>query len=252
MTSVNDAVTPIKIEGYPFAKTERVVFELSNICNYASVHPQCPASLFKEKKVLRREVVRNVLELLGFHGYRGMVSFYGYSEPLIDPRLGLFIRMVKEVCPNARPTVTTNGFMLTQETLDELTAEGLAYARVSAYSKPEFDRISALKAAIPVSVRMMGGTKWRRRIENYADPKRGYNRPCHAPLVDIRITVEGKVGLCCVDYLSKHTFGDLRTESFDEIFFSGRLHALYGELVRGVRTLDLCQRCGVQRAPGFV
>lgn len=252
MTPVNDAGTRTKVPEYLFAKTERVVFELSNICNYAAVHPQCPASLFKEKKVLRREVVRNVLELLGFHGYRGMVSFYGYSEPLIDPRLGLFIRMVKEVCPNARPTVTTNGFMLTQETLDELTAEGLAYARVSAYTKAEFDRISALKRAIPVSVRLMGGGKWRRRIENYSDPKKGYNKPCFAPLVDIRITTEAKVGLCCVDYLSKHTFGDLRTEDFDTILHSGRLQTVYDELIRGNRTLDLCERCGVQRVPGLV
>lgn len=236
--------------------TDRVVLELSNICNLAYCHKECPASLVKpeERRVLPTRIARHVIETLGALAYKGYITFYGYSEPLIDPRLQTLIEFARVACPGAKPSITTNGFMLTEGMLEELTAAGLAYCRVSAYGKPEYDRLMKVKAGarIPVSVRLMGGDKWRHRIEDYEAPKRGFKDPCFSPLIDIRVLVDGRVGLCCVDYKNLHTFGDLKTGSFEDVLRSGRLQALTEELKSGKRTLDLCQRCGVARKHGYI
>ncbi|MBE3109323.1 MAG: SPASM domain-containing protein [Acidobacteria bacterium] len=239
-----------------FKDTDRVVLELSNICNLAYCHKQCPASLVKpeERRVLPAQIARHVIETLGRFDYSGYITFYGYSEPLTDPRLQTLIEHAKAACPNSKPSVTTNGFMLTDEMLADLTVAGLAYVRVSAYGKPEYDRLMKVKAKakIPVSVRLMGGDKWRHRIEDYEAKKTGFKEPCFSPLIDIRVLVDGRVGLCCVDYKNLYTFGDLNKESFEDIMRSGRLQTLTEEHRAGIRTLDLCQRCGVARKHGYI
>lgn len=237
-----------------FAHTERVTFELSNICNYSIIHPQCPTSIFKEKIVLRRAVVDRVLEDLGSVGYKGWITFYAYSEPLIDPRFQSFIERAKRVVPGCQTMVTTNGFMLTPETAEELGEAGLDFARVSAYTDAEFKRLSAIpEGKMKIHVRRMGGGKWRERISNYQDPVRPASwKPCFAPLIDVRVTTGGKVGLCCVDYENRHTFGDLAAASLLDVLRSGILHDEYARLTKSERTLDLCRRCSVARKTGGI
>lgn len=247
----------MSIEQDPILKdTDRVVLELSNICNLAYCHKECPASLVKpeDRQVMPTAIARGVIETLGRLNYKGYITFYGYSEPLIDPRLQSLVELAKAVCPGSKPSVTTNGFMLTDQMLEELTVAGLAYVRVSAYGKAEYDRLLKVKASgrIPVSVRLMGGDKWRHRIEDYEAPKKGFKDPCFSPLIDIRVLVDGRIGLCCVDYKNANAFGDLNTETFEEVLRSGRLQAATEELKRGKRTLDLCQRCGVARRHGYI
>lgn len=236
-----------------FKETQRVTFELSNICNYASIHPLCPTSKFTEKKVLPAAVVRGVMDVLGAEGYSGWVAFYGYSEPLIDPRFMSLVEYAKKVCPGCRPMVTTNGFMLTQEMLDDLGEAGFSYARISAYTEPEYQRLAALRSKkVELHVRKMGGEKWRPRIGDYDKPENGFKAPCFAPLIDIRITLAGKVGLCCVDYEDRYDFGDLREKPFLEIVGSGKLQEIQAGLKAGRRALPLCRRCGVSRHPGGI
>lgn len=236
-----------------FAHTERVTFELSNLCNYAIVHPLCPASRFKEKIVLRKKIVHDVMDALGSVNYSGWITFYAYSEPLIDPRFQTFLEYAKRVVPASRAMVTTNGYMLTPETVEELGDAGLDFARVSAYTDGEFTRLSALKPGkMKISVRKMGGRRWRPRIDNYIDPVNKLQTPCFAPLIDVRVTTKGRVGLCCVDYENRHTFADLAETGFLDVMRSGILQDVFARLRKGDRYLDLCQRCVVARKTGGI
>lgn len=236
-----------------FKNTERVTFELSNLCNYAIIHPKCPASKFTEKIVLRKAIVLDTLDALGAAQYSGWITFYAYSEPLIDPRFQAFVERAKKSCPTSKVMVTTNGYMLTPEMADELGEAGLDFARVSAYTDEEFARLSAIKSkSMKIHVRRMGGDKWRSRLGNYTDPINHLTAPCFAPLIDVRITTRGKVGLCCVDYENRHTFADLAATPFLEVMRSGILQAEFDRLTRGDRHLDLCRRCTVSRKHGGI
>lgn len=229
--------------------TKRVALELSNICNLAYCHKECPASLPKEKKVLPSARVVEVLEALGRLEFRGYIAFYGYSEPLIDPRVGYFIKAAKIACPGCTPSVTSNGFMLTQTMLEDLAALGLGHMRVSAYGGTEFERLSKLKppSGFELKVRLRGGGAWKHRIDDYERKPDGRKVPCYCPLVDIQINCEGRVRICCADYQNRHIFGDLAKESLEEILRSGRMQSVYSELTNGIRKAHLCQRCGIQR-----
>jgi len=230
--------------------TKRVAFELSNICNMGYAHPQCPASLVKpeDRRVLPSAVVYTVLDSLGAMEFKGYVAFYGYSEPLVDPRLVSMIQYATRACPGCKPSVTTNGFMLTQTMLDDLAAAGLCHARVSAYGTQEYKRLCGLKPPFAeFKVRLRGGTAWKHRIDDYDREPNPHKAPCFCPLIDIQINCKGQIRICCADYQNRHIFGDLATETFEAILRSGKMQAVYSELTKGIRKAHLCRRCGIQR-----
>jgi hypothetical protein len=237
-----------------FEHTERVTLELSNRCNYAYGHKRCPASLATEPIILPAAIVDQVLGTLREYGFAGRIAFYGYSEPLIDPRLSSFLQAARTACPQSDLMVKSNGWYLDQTLLDELADTGLTTCIISAYTDKEMERLSALDGERfrVWKVRRMGGDKWRERLDNYERDPIPPKKDCHAPLIDVRVTCKGHVGLCCVDYAHMHTFGDLRKERLEDILRSGRLQAVYEGLTQMDRQLHLCQRCGVARRPGRI
>jgi len=245
-----------------FKHTQRVVIELSNLCNYAMIHTMCPAHLVKEPKIQSSTVVYKILGELGEAGYSGHISFYGYSEPTIDPRLFDFIGYGSNdgVCPNATYTLTSNGYYLTTGLLIEYYNAGLRRIRISGYTDSEYSRLCAIKKRIAdggyddftIRVDRMGEGKWRERISLYTDPHNNDNKPCYAPLVDIRITVDGKVGLCCVDYLNTVTFGDARNTPLCDIVTGVEMQQAYRDLSTQKRTFDVCKRCTFCRKSGRI
>ena len=74
-------------------------------------------------------------------------------------------------------------------------------------------------------------------IKNYA----------YAPLTDITITVDGKIGLCCRDYKHSVSFADLNTMSAEEAFTQPALLDAYERLSKGDRFLEICKRCTIYR-----
>lgn len=235
-----------------FAYTDRVTIQLSNICNMAHLHKECPLSRAKEKITLPKKIVYHVIDILKKYGYKKLVSFHSYSEPLIDPRLQAFIEYIKRECPEAKPFVCTNGFMLTQEILDDLTESGLAAIRLSAYSQAEFQRMKTLNYKIPHRFSHYPTTGWLNRSSVYNRQQINLKKPCHSPLVDLRIMCDGKISLCCVDYENRYIFGSLHEKSLEDILLSGELHRTYKRLSSGDRFLDICKRCNEQRRPKHV
>ena len=130
----------------------RVTFEISNICNYANQHRKCPASWAKRRLVLPASIVQRCLTELGEAGFSGIIAFHRYNEPLIDPRFGHFVGMARARCPDASIVVLTNGFVLCQQMLDDLGEMGVRLVTASAYSKREFERLSAMNASFPYRV----------------------------------------------------------------------------------------------------
>lgn len=71
-------------------------------------------------------------------------------------------------------------------------------------------------------------------------------RPASGP---IQVQVDGTVNVCCFDYNGELLVGDLRTQSFAEIFAGPRMTAIREQHASGrADELALCRRCD-QRAP---
>jgi MoaA/NifB/PqqE/SkfB family radical SAM enzyme len=232
--------------GNVLSMTRRVSFELSNLCNLAHCHKKCPLSLVQRPVILPTRIIMNVLATLHKHDFSGSVAFHTYNEPLIDPRLFMLISMVKEKCPKANIFISSNGYYLDQNLLNELTAAGVSEYHISAYSPHDFKRLSALSTRVPYLVELM---KLDNRLSLYDAPER-HNceaKPCYAPLNEIIVTREGTISLCCLDWRRDHSFGDLHRQSFEQIMLSGELQKVFLRLRKGERYLNLCKRCDWSR-----
>jgi hypothetical protein len=235
-----DTACPADVAGPLIRQVQRVSFQLSNLCNYASVHPRCPLHGQTAKQVLPARVVRNTIDELAAVGFNGVIAFHIYNEPLIDPRLFSFIEYSRRVCPGARVLILTNGFYLTQTIADELAALGIWNLAVSAYSQSEYDRLARLQVKVPYKVflALLDG-----RLDQYDRPPMDLNKPCMAPVRDLSIGPDGRVILCCLDWKSQHSFGNLLSDTLSSILSKETIRTVYRDLLHGNRSLHLCRRC---------
>jgi len=189
------------------------------------------------------------MEILSGQRYSRKICFHTYNEPTMDPRLQHLIRVARTACPKSDIFIYTNGAILDQTLLNELAEAGASSFRVSAYDDSEYERLIKLKTDIRFKVNRVEIEKtWIERIGVYDLPENGSTEPCYAPLTDIQITHAGKVRLCCVDWKSRITFGDLHRETLRKVL--PRLHEIYEKLSKGERIFPLCRRCGTRRRIG--
>ena len=140
--------------------------------------------------------------------------------------------------------VMTNGFNLDQVIYDELSELGITSLIVTAYSDEERERIKKIntsKHPIPYAVVRKGELD--ERLSMYDSEPIDSKQPCLAPLNDILIINDGRVCLCCMEWQRRHIFGDLNTQSLEEIINSEKAQSVYNDLSHGNRKLDICRRC---------
>jgi MoaA/NifB/PqqE/SkfB family radical SAM enzyme len=246
-----------------FAKTHCVALELSNICQYAWLHKECPvhlemASPFRVKRPrhLPGSIVRHVLDVLGEHGYASEINFHQYNEPLIDPRLFEFIRYARARCPDAKIVLVSNGGYLSRQLAEELREAGLSGIWVTPYGSQED------KAAVrdwitneiePVFPGMANYFRWRLddRLCIYDRDEQVDRGNCYAPYSTIVITRDAEWALCCRDWKRTVTFGSLREQHFEDLLRSPEARQVYEALSHGDRSvLDVCRRCKSAIMPG--
>lgn len=219
---------------------KRISFELSNLCNYASIHERCPASKVKDKKILSTGIVHKVIDEMAEIGYQGVFAFHRYNEPLIDNRLFDFIKYAKSKCPKSKILILSNGYLLTQEVADKFKELAIWVLAVSAYSEPEFDRLTKLDVKVPYFV-------FYSILDDiytiYDENARGLNLECGAPLRDFNVNVFGQVPLCCLDWKNKYIFGNLENETIGDIVRKESFRDVLDGLLRKKRNLDICKGC---------
>lgn len=228
-----------------FARTKRISFELSNICNYDHLHPRCPISQQKQRKILPEQTVYQTLEVCRTYEFEGVIAFHLYNEPGIDPRLMLFIDKVKQVLPQARIFLLTNGWYLNQELVDEYVRHGLSFINISIYSKAEGQRLKALHFDIPVQF-IESGFDDRLTWYEKVNPET-LHIPCYYPLYELCITCDSKVTLCPYDWKRTQIFGDLTQQSLEEILQNPRIQEAYDHLSTGSRVFEICRGCSRSR-----
>lgn len=238
---------------YPFEDTRSVAFELSNLCNLAWAHHLCPLNAqavspfaVRAPTILPADIVEDSITILAAHGWKGIVEFHQYNEPLMDPRLFVFVERARRILPDNPIEIVTNGYYLSVQLVYELKAQGVTKLHVSLYGSDEERKARAewIESAIaPVLPTALGWHRLDDRLGIYERPETGCRQPCGAPVRNIVVTCQGHVSLCCFDWKRTVTFGDLRHVLLDEILASREVRETTQRLSTGARPFDVCRRC---------
>jgi hypothetical protein len=223
-----------------FKNITGIAIEISNICNYSCFHLECPASTINDKCIMPSEKVYKILNELSAIKYTGRIYFYIYNEPLIDPRLFMFIDYAKKNITGCEIVLNTNGFYLTQDLLYELKHIGVDCLWATAYGKSEWERLTNLDAPIAYRVRygeLDDRMKWDGLKDNNS------NVPCNTFISLVNIFVNGDIGLCCYEYKHSYNLGNVFLNSIEYCLNSSIIIDIQKNLLNGLRILKICKKC---------
>ena len=227
----------------PLRLTQGIAIELSNLCDWDSIHQNCPLSVQNEVKILPTDLVIGLLCELGELGFDGYVAFHRYNEPLTDPRLYWLLGLRQKAVPQATSYLCVNARYLNETRLRELASLGVSKIHASVYDgRARGEAIATWALAAGIAITTTG--KFQEDLLGlYDGPRLNLKRPCGAPLWEVVVASTADVVLCCKDWRNGYRFGNLRDKSLSEIVTSLEMLHTYERLSRGDRFLDLCSRC---------
>lgn len=222
-----------------------VAIMISNLCNYASVHEKCPASLVKEKKIMSIKQIKMILSELKIIGFKGTICFHIYNDPMNDPRLFSILEYVKKELPDVVTEIYTNGYYLNQTICNEMQEGLVDILIVTGYGIQEYERILSLNVDIPFHV-LYGHLD--DRLENYDSDDNGEEGCCYSLISQVPIYVNGDLGLCCLDYKHDSNLGNVFEQGLINTLNENKVCEFQKSLLRGERGLyPLCKRCDWKR-----
>lgn len=234
------------------SRTRRITMELSNWCNLAPIHKDCPAHQAGPKTVLPTEVIHTVIREAGAAEFTGTFAWHLYNEPLADHRIVDLCRYVKNQCPTSKGSlIWTNGDYLTAQLARALHDNGAYAIRVSVYTTEAANRLRDLAYCTPFvnwhfSSYLQGFDSRLEQYDQGATPAQLTGRkPCHAPLTDLTINHRGDLCLCCMDWQAKHSYGNVVRDGFLPVLNAAapKMLAAQVALVDGCRDHPVCVSC---------
>ncbi len=260
---------------------EFIEFEIGSYCNRTC--NWCPNALNSrghEKNHVSAKLWRSFLYDLYKHSYSGLLAIHNYNEPLLDPYVYERIGDVKNISPQTKMAIFTNGDPLNEVSLKKLTLLGIHELRVTLY--PKADKIGELKdygldkllkrikmkLSDFISEDTSRGKEYRSfindvnlliimpSIENYTNRggslvlENQFTRvePCHLPDHSVAIDYLGNFKLCCqlqnVMGDSDYNIGNVGKDGFFTLWNSEKLERIRTQLrVSDFNTLKHCSSC---------
>lgn len=230
---------------------DTVEIETLTICNRQCDY--CPNKNYpRPKAYMPTELFKKIVDQLAEIKFSDKFHPHFYGEPLLDKRLPELIAYTRKKLPLAKIVIFTSGDFLTKEMFDKLIQAGASGFFVSQHDdemsltmKNLFKQLNnkerekilyrILKDGdIPLTNR--GGLV---KVEN----KKPVMKKCIMPSDRLTIDYKGKVVLCCNDYFSKYTFGDLNTERLMDIWRRNAFKKIRKDLRHGIFNLEICKNC---------
>jgi len=258
--------------GPPIALFERLEIETQSHCNRSCwfcprIHDRSGVYLTDAgAPVFQKMATSKVLEMLDQAAemkFAGHVSFYFYSESLLDKRNLFFAREAR--ARGMKPYLHTNGDVIKQnDTLRDAVREVYEYVVLGIYDYETEEELESQKAF------------WRQRLEgcdlrfstigtgpagsapSMATPRAlvptdsrirvpdlAYdNAPCHRPLIRLIVRYDGRMAMCCEDANTDFDLGNVHESTLAELWYSPKHIEAVRDLLAGRREKHgLCRNC---------
>lgn len=236
---------------------DAIALETTTYCNLRCKF--CPNSkydrgLAKNKKLMNIDLFKKIINELSEINYRGTINLHFYGEPLTDKRLPDLVKYIKEKLPKSKIEINTNGFLLTIPIYKKLIGFGVDSFFITQYTKTIPPAIKELfeylkqnpTAPNKIEYRVLGkdlGLSNRGgeiKVKNVVDTEKPI---CTYPNTAVHVDYKGNVVLCCNDYHSSITFGNLNKEKLIAIWNKPNYKQLRKQLRKGIYELLICKRC---------
>jgi len=251
--------------------------ETTNICNAKCVF--CPHDKIEGRGTMSQELYEKIINEAAGLNLKFFIPMLT-GEPFCDGRIIERIKLAREAMPEAVIRIFTNGNRLTDDDIDALRdMEKLElWVSVNAASPETRKNLMRLDDYEEVvgkvhRMEMLGmtvvaymvnfpvidakeidrflhtfKTPWLGQFNNFAGAiypyRRSKGRPCSRALHEMTVMWDGRVSLCCFDPFGQVIFGDLKTQSIEEIWNSRTRQEYKMRHVRGEGyTLPLCSQC---------
>ena len=236
-----------------------VNIETINRCN--STCAFCTANIHAEKRPLMKiddKLYYSIIDQLADWGYKGHLTLYGNNEPLLDTRIIEFHKYAREKLPEAFIFMSTNGLILTLDTVKEVKKyvnqliinnycmdmklhDNIQeiYEYVKAHPE-EFDDVEIL-----IQMRYLQEVLTNRAgsAPNKQATEKVITETCLMPYTDMWIMPNGKMGICCCDNYEVTNLADLNEVGVCEGWNSPAYRKLREDLRHGRQNYAFCKHC---------
>lgn len=218
--------------------------------------------------IMQEELFKKIIDELAEMKFSGRICPTTNNEPLLDDRMVSFVAYARQKCPLSFLQLVTNGRLLTEELLFDLFAAGLDNMIINDYREDRSEypfRLSAQLGKIAelekkmyqkkIHIAFRSAFELPGEVTNRAGNIRGkgeaaiLNQFCALPFIRVWVQAEGKVYLCCQDYNYDEIMGDIRENSFSEIWSGDKYKRIRAELNEKDRSGKVCEKCDYSGRP---
>ena len=231
--------------------------------------PRSDKNVYPNKKLfMSLETISKLGEECIINNYQGDFHFSGFGESLTHPDFFELIKTLRKNLPTNHFALTTNGDLLTNEVCKKIYESGINYIILSCYdgldAYKKFEEM--LKSYTPnYEIRelwinpdetleeMAKRNSFNNRsgavtnIDYQNSLEEHKNRPCYLPFYKLVFDYNGDALLCCNDWLRRHKgFGNLHTQSLQDIWYSSEFKTVRTQLKEGLRLGPACVNCNIK------
>lgn len=235
-----------------------VQIETTSICNLRC--PYCPNSTVgRPSEFMEEERFYRIIDSLKDYNscYSGSIAPHFYGEPLIDIRMEKLISYTRQSFPDSFIEIYTNGELLTIDRYLALKEAGVNIFKISQHttlpSKTVSDTLSYISQNYPdlltVDFKIFHSTRFKLNrgglveTEVVSDEMLKNAIGCQMAHRVMTFDYKGNAVICCNDYLSKHSFGNIDNRSITEIWNEPGYKKIRNLLMLGYLPLEICRVC---------
>lgn len=219
---------------------------------YAGVQP----------RYLTLRLYDKVLGDLAEIGYAGEIVYSGFGEPLLHPRWDKLLARTRNVLPEAKIMMITNGDLLSEDTLRVLFDQGLDELVISLYDGPEQVQIFETmrrRAGLSSERVILRRKYWNGQDYGIILTNRGglvdvtrFCRPaldlprarrCYYPFSFVKIDLNGDVLFCPHNWAKHSVLGDVAEDHLWDLWRGEKIEHIRERLYLGDRNIPSCARC---------
>lgn len=236
-----------------------IEIETINRCNGGCTF--CPVNVkndIRTERLMDENLFYKIINELKEINYMGRIALFSNNEPLLDKRIVIFSKYVRENLPKAQVHLFTNGTLLSLDLftqlipyLDELIIDNYnqqlelipTVRTIKEYIEASQD--DTLRKKVKILLRKpdeilssRGGDAPNRNTVMDV-----HNENCALPYCQMVVRPSGKVSLCCNDPYGKMTLGNLNEDHILDVWYGTKYKQIREALNSGRGNLEHCKNC---------